>query len=214
MNKDFVIIFDLDGTLLDTNTLIWKSFEHVFHQYKKGYELSKEELVSFLGPSLKASLLRYFDEDMIEELIDYYRAFNHTHHEDYVELYPHVMETIHCLKEQGYPLAILTTKLKEAALIGLDMFQLTDDFDVIIGHQEVMNQKPHPEGIELIMKTCHCHRGIMIGDNVSDIMAGKNAGIHTVGVSWSLKRDELVKVKPDMMIDDLSELIDIVERVK
>ena len=69
------VIFDLDGTLLNTDLLIRKSFIHVFKKYKPGYTLSEEELLSFLGPSLFDTFSRYFDASMIDELIDYYREF-------------------------------------------------------------------------------------------------------------------------------------------
>ena len=66
------VIFDLDGTLLNTNLLIKKSFIHTFKKYKPGYTLSEEELLSFLGPSLKNTFSRYVEEDQVDELIQYY----------------------------------------------------------------------------------------------------------------------------------------------
>ena len=104
MKKDYLVIFDLDGTLLDTDILIYHSFEHVFHQYKPDYELSDEELLSFLGPSLSSSMRRYFPDEMIDEVIACYREYNHSHHEDFVTIYPTVIETLKMLKEKGYPL--------------------------------------------------------------------------------------------------------------
>ena len=75
----------MDGTLVDTKELIYKSFIHTFEKYKLGYHLSEEELKSFLGPSLKNSFLRYFDESQIDEIIAYYREFNHAHHDEYIK---------------------------------------------------------------------------------------------------------------------------------
>lgn len=206
------VIFDLDGTLLNTDLLIRKSFIHVFKKYKPGYTLSEEELLSFLGPSLFDTFSRYFDASMIDELIDYYREFNHTHHEDYVTIYPGVKETLQTLKEMGYPLAIVTTKIKEAVYIGLDLFGIRDYFDVIIGHDDVKKSKPDPEGINKALEKLGLNDGYYIGDNVTDIMAGKNAGLHTIGVKWSPKGyDLLEKENPDLLIDHFSEVIEFIK---
>lgn len=212
MKKDFVVIFDLDGTLLNTDLVIRKSFDHVFHQYKEGYILSEEEHLSFLGPTLVSSFQRYFPEDMIDELVECYRDYNMSHHKDYVTIYPTVKDTLKTLKNKGYPLAVVTTKKKDAALLGLDLFELTDCFDVIIGVDNVEKVKPDPEGILTVMKQTNCMKGVMIGDNVSDILAGKNAHIYTIGVNWSPKgSNEIKKLKPDMMIDKMQEIIGFIE---
>lgn len=205
------IIFDLDGTLLNTDTLIQKSFIHVFKKYKPDYTLSQEELLSFLGPSLKETFSRYFDKTMVEELINYYREFNHSHHEDYVTIYPYVKETLLKLKELGYPLGIVTTKVKDAVYIGLDLFDLTDCFDVIIGHDDVSRSKPDPEGIFKALKALNVDDGYYIGDNVTDIQAGKNAGMKTIGVKWSPKGYDLMeKENPDCMVDSYQEILEYI----
>ena len=215
MKKTLAIIFDLDGTLLNTDLLIHKTFEHVFKKYKPGYELSEEEHLSFLGPTLHATFSRYFDESMIDELIEYYREYNHAHHEDYVTIYPTVKETLETLKNQGYPLAVVTTKYSKAAYIGLDLFDITKYFDVVLGMDHVQHVKPNPEGILKAMEKTGCTKAVYIGDNTSDIMAGKNAGIYTVGVKWTPKgTKEMETLNPDMLIDQMSDLLEFIERVK
>jgi len=214
MNKDFVVIFDLDGTLLNTDLLIHKSFEHVFQKYKPEYQLSKEDYLSFLGPPLKDSFLRFFPETMIDELVDCYREHNHSHHEDYVMIYPTVKETLEILKEKGYSLGVVTTKYREAALIGLDLFDITQYFDMIVAGEEVVHSKPHPEGLLKVMKQTHCSKGVMIGDNTSDILSGKNAHLYTIGVKWSPKgTKEVEALQPDLMIEQMDEIIDFIEGV-
>lgn len=214
MKKNFVVIFDLDGTLLNTDLLIHKSFEYVFQKYKPNYQLTKEEHLSFLGPMLSDSFRRYFPEDMIDELVGCYREYNHTHHEDYVTIYPTVKETLEILKKKGYSLGVVTTKFKDAAMIGLDLFDITQYFDVIIGGNEVSHSKPDPEGLFKVMEYTNCSKGAMIGDNTSDILSGKNASIYTIGVNWSPKgTKEVEKLKPDLMINQMDEIIDFIERV-
>lgn len=214
MKKNLAIIFDLDGTLLNTDLLIQKSFDHVFAKYKPGYILSHEEHLSFLGPTLKATFERYFPATMTQELIDYYRAYNHAHHSDYVTIYPTVKETLKTLKSKGYPLGVVTTKYSQAAYIGLDLFDMTDDFDVVIGMDQVENVKPDPEGIFKALEMTKCQKAVYVGDNVSDIMAGKNAQAYTIGVKWTPKgTQDMERLHPDLMIDQMDEIIAFIERV-
>lgn len=213
MKNKFVVIFDLDGTLLNTDTLIFESFKHVFKEYFPEYSLTKEELLSFLGPTLKDSFSRY-TSDKIEECIECYREYNHAHHEDYVTIYPHVIDVLKELKSKGYPLAVVTSKMKDAALIGLNLFDLTKYFDAIIGMDNVSKVKPDPEGINEALKKTNCVKGVMIGDNKSDILSGKNAGIYTIGVKWSPKGPQkMIELEPDLLIDDMSEIVNFIEGV-
>lgn len=211
--KKFAVIFDLDGTVLNTDLLIKKSFEHVFKKYMPEHMLSEEEYLSFLGPTLVESFGRYFPQHQIDELVECYREYNHAHHHDYVTIYPHVKETLKYLKERGYPLAIVTTKYSRAAYIGLDMFDITKYFDVVIGMDQVNCVKPHPEGLLKVLEQTDSHRGVMIGDNPTDILAGKNAGMYTIGVKWTPKGTKAMEaLQPDLMIDDMKEIVDFIER--
>ncbi|MEG0275913.1 MAG: pyrophosphatase PpaX [Coprobacillus sp.] len=214
MKKDLTVIFDLDGTLLNTDLLIKKSFEHVFKIYKPDYQLSDEEYLSFLGPTLLASFKRYFPLDLCEELIDCYREYNHAHHEDFVTIYPTVIETLEKLKQKGYPLAVVTTKQTQAAFIGLDLFSMRDYFEMVIGVDCVKHVKPDPEGIYNVVGKTKTSKAIMIGDNSSDILAGKNADVYTIGVTWSPKgTKEMEDLHPDLMIDQMDEIIEFIERI-
>lgn len=213
MKKELAVIFDLDGTLLNTDLLIRKSFDHVFEKYKPGYQLTHEEHLSFLGPTLKDTFERYFPSSMSDELIEYYRDFNHAHHEDYVTIYPTVKETLQYFKDNDYPLAVVTTKFSEAAYIGLDLFDLRDYFDIVLGMDQVQNVKPDPEGILRVMNEMACKKAVYIGDNTSDILAGKNAGVYTIGVKWTPKgTQDMEKLQPDLMINQMDEIIDFIER--
>lgn len=215
MKQDLAIIFDLDGTLLNTDLLIKKTFEHVFQKYKPGYQISEEEYLSFLGPTLHDTFSRYFSEDMIDELIAYYRDYNHSHHEDFVTIYPTVIETLQNLRSQGYPLAVVTSKYSVAAYIGLDLFKIRDLFDVVLGMDHVSHVKPDPEGILTAMHQLNCQKAIYVGDNTSDIMAAKNAHVYSVGVLWTPKgTKDIEALHPDFMVSQMDELIDFVERVK
>lgn len=214
MKKDLAIIFDLDGTLLNTDLLIQKTFDHVFEKYKPGYTLSEEEHLSFLGPTLVATFQRYFPENMIEELVNYYRDYNHAHHKDYVTIYPMVKETLENLKQNDYPLAVVTTKSKYAAHLGLELFDMIKYFDIVLGMEDVKNVKPDPEGILKAMDMMKCSNAIYVGDNHTDIQAGKNANVYTAGVKWTPKGTSAMEaLHPDFMIERMDDILKCLERI-
>lgn len=208
---DLAIIFDLDGTVINTDSLIFETFRYVFNKYLPGHDLSQEELHSFLGPSLRSSFSRYFEHEIVEECVRDYRRYNHEVHEKYVTIYPGVVETLVRLKQKGYPLAIVTTKYQESAYLGLDMFDLRQYFDLVIGSDQVSRTKPDPEGINYVLTKLNIARGIYIGDNDTDILAAKNANIVSVGVKWSPKGyAHIEQAGADYLIDSFTQIESIV----
>ena len=117
------------------------------------------------------------------------------------------------LFRSGYKLAIVSTKVRDVVLKGLDLMNLRPFFEVIITLDEVENAKPHPEPIEkaLVALGSSPEEAIMIGDNHHDILAGKNAGVLSAGVAWSAKgREHLAHYEPDFMLDNMKDLLPIV----
>lgn len=208
------VIFDLDGTLVDTKALIYASFQHTFKKYKPEYVLSDEELASFLGPTLKTTFQRYFDEDQIDEIIAYYRSYNHEHHDQLVQEFPNVKKTLTYLKEEGYPMAVMSNKLGDTVKMGLKRFGYDQYFDVVLGSEEIEAPKPSPSGI---LKACELlHVGhddvIYIGDAITDIEACKRMGAFSVAfVPEEEKAEKMRKTNPCVMIKDMKELVDIVK---
>lgn len=208
------VIFDLDGTLVDTKALIYASFQHTFAKYKPNYVLSDEELSSFLGPTLKATFQRYFDEEQIDEIIAYYRTYNHEHHDELVQEFPHVRTTLTYLKEAGYPMAVMSNKLGDTVKMGLRRFGYDQFFDVVLGSEEIEEPKPSPSGI---LKACEllgvgCDDVIYIGDAVTDVEACKRMAAFSVAfVPEQEKAEKMRKMNPCVMISDMQELIEVVK---
>ena len=98
---DNVLLFDLDGTVLNTDELIFQSFRYTFKKLLPDYTLSEEELLSFLGPPLRDSFARYLSGDQVDEAVQIYRAYNHEKLYDYVTLYLAKQEVIKKLHEKG-----------------------------------------------------------------------------------------------------------------
>ncbi|MBN9655871.1 pyrophosphatase PpaX [Halobacillus sp. GSS1] len=204
------ILFDLDGTLIDTNELIIASFTHTIEQYSdRSYE--REEILDFIGPPLRESLHKV-NPDKVEEMVETYRKHNIENHNRYVKAYEGVVETIETLKEQGYKLGIVTTKMRNTVHMGLELTNLDGLFETVVTLDDVTNAKPHPEPIvkALNQLDSQASEAMMVGDNTHDIEAGQNAGTKTAGVAWTVKgRKVLDDLNPDYMLDNMRDLLKI-----
>ncbi|PQD96291.1 pyrophosphatase PpaX [Pradoshia eiseniae] len=210
--KITTLLFDLDGTLINTNELIIASFLHTLNHYYPN-QYTREDVYEFIGPSLLETFSG-LDLERAEEMIEHYREHNHLHHDLLVEEYEGVYETIRELKERNYKVGIVTTKMRKAVQRGLLKGRLDSFFDVVVTLDDVKNPKPDPEPIELALKLIgsSAEETIMVGDNSHDILAGKNAGTKTAGVAWALKgRDYLEQYGPDYMLENMRDLLKIVE---
>ncbi|MDL4839281.1 pyrophosphatase PpaX [Aquibacillus rhizosphaerae] len=204
------ILFDLDGTLIDTNELIIASFTHTLNKYA-GKSYTREQILDFIGPPLVDSFKKV-DPVRVDELVQTYRDHNLSNHDSYVVAYPTVVDTMIKLKQAGFQLGIVTTKVKSTAEMGLSLTGLTDFFEVLIGLEDVTHAKPHPEPIIKALTELNAHPAttLMVGDNYHDIEAGKNAGTKTAGVAWTIKgREALEAYQPDYMLEEMSDLLKI-----
>lgn len=209
-NKINTVLFDLDGTLIDTNELIISSFLHTLeHYYPNRYK--REDVLPFLGPTLRETF-EPMDPTKVDEMIATYRKYNLAHHDTFVTEFPTVLETVKILKERGYKVGIVTTKLSDVVMKGLKLTKLDSYFDVIVALDHVEKAKPDPEPIFNALKQLGSQpeEAIMVGDNFHDILAGKNAGTKTAGVAWTIKgRDYLEKFDPDYILEEMADLLKI-----
>lgn len=206
------LLFDFDGTLLNTNNLIIESFMHVFDEKFPG-QFTKNDCLAFIGPSLKETF-EQIAPDQTEALIAQYRAWNELHHEELVTEYDGVVETLNTLHEMGIRLVIVSTKIHANIVRGLDVLGVTHLFEHIIGFDDVQHVKPHPEPIEKALELLQLEKEdvIMIGDNSHDIEAAHNAGVDSAGVAWSIRGEAfLQQYRPTYILQHMSNLIEIVK---
>ncbi|WP_053368203.1 pyrophosphatase PpaX [Bacillus sp. FJAT-27245] len=206
------ILFDLDGTLIDTNDLIINSFLHTLNRYYPN-KYTRDDVLPFMGPTLRETF-GAINPEIVEDMVAIYRTFNRANHDLLVKEFTGVFETVRTLKEGGYKIGIVTTKMHDVVLKGLKLSKLDQFFDVIVALDHVKNAKPDPEPLMLALEQLGSkpETAIMVGDNYHDILAGKNAGTKTAGVAWSLKgREYLEKFEPDFMLESMADILDIVE---
>lgn len=208
------ILFDLDGTLLDTNELIIQSFQHTYQRHLNK-QVDKEEIIKTFGEILKITLDREFGDDS-EEAIKTYRNFQIGKFEKLISIHAGVKEGVIKLYKQGYKLGVVTSRLNESAIRGLNHFGLMEYFNIIIGADDTEKHKPDPTPAFMALKEMggKPEETIFVGDSPFDVLCSKNAGIKSVIVGWSaLPMDMILKHEPGFVVDSMENLVALVEKL-
>lgn len=207
-------IFDFDGTLGDSRGLIVKTMMDTFD--KMGIERpSTEACIGTIGLPLDQcfAVSAHLDAEQSEACAEVYRKiFKINNVPGAVQPFPDVVETLKRLHEDGNVLAIASSRRHES-LDGLVAdFGITNLFTAIVGADDVVNAKPYPEPVNLILTRLHFEpqQALVIGDAPYDILMGRNAGTKTCAVTWGNgTREELLAVLPDIMIDHFADVLTI-----
>ena len=210
-NRIEAVLFDWDGTLLDSKPLIDESFYYVFQKYFPDHELTVEELDTFFGPSLEETFSKFtHDKELIKELISCYREFNIANHDEMVKLFPGVKDVVKYLHKHNIKLGVVSSKRRDVLEQGINLFNLGQYFDVIISGDDVTKTKPDPEGILKAKEALGLSKVLYVGDSVGDIKAGKYANCKTCAVIYDLegiRNAELVDAEPDKVIYKFYDLV-------
>lgn len=207
-------LFDLDGTLLDTNELILSSFKHTL-KTALNLQVEEREITKHFGQPLQYTFEQYGASNC-DELIRIYRAYNEEKHDTMCLAFEGVKEMLIELKSMGIKTAIVTSKRKALCERGLKIAGIIDLFDVIITPESTEKHKPAGEPA---LKACDIlgvlpEEAIMIGDSHIDIQCGKNANCKTVAVKYTvLPIEELEKKEPDYFIDKPADLLQIIKKI-
>lgn len=198
------ILWDFDGTLVDTNQLIIESWQHTYRHYL-GYEKPEEVIIRYFGEPLLITLAREFPNVDPEESSAIYRSYQKGISEDFIKTVPGIADAIKKFNELGLKQCIVTSRSGESTLRYLDIFGLRDCFDGIVSCDDTDKHKPEPEPILLALEKMGVNAGeaIMIGDGPFDIKCANNAGVRSVLVGWR------ATVGVDPIIDDAEETYEV-----
>jgi len=180
------VLFDLDGTLLDSMELIRRSYGHALRVHR-GVEPEHESWLEGIGRPLRWQFARHAqDPAEVEAMIATYRAHNLAHHDAAVSAFPGAIEAVRALAERGLGLAIVTSKLRSGALRGLARGGFEDLFPVIVAADDVKEHKPDPAPVRAALAALgvEASRAVMVGDSPHDLAAGRGAGTRTAAVAW------------------------------
>lgn len=212
MNKYDLILFDLDGTIADTDELIVETMNILYDKYRNGKRTPKEEIYYFSGPPIGDTLKKEFPHMDTEKLIDEFASISWDLYASIVTSYPHCLEALAELKDKGIKLGVVTSKMHETSLYCLKMIKLDKLITYVCAYDDVSKPKPSGEGIIKSMSAFGIKdksKVLYVGDNASDYECAKDAGVDSMIVSWGpRKRPDYVK--PTYWLNDFIELEDIV----
>jgi HAD superfamily hydrolase (TIGR01549 family) len=201
------IVFDMDGTLTQTNQLIYDSFNYIAQKYA-GRTYTIPEIHAMFGPPEEEALLEIVRLDQMDEVMKDYLAFYRTHHSQLARLYPGIDEILRYTKERGKNLALFTGKGTHTTRITLQEFHIDKYFDFVVTGNDVVNRKPSSEGLRKIMEhfALQPNEVLMVGDAVSDVKAAHEAGVKIAAVVWdSYAKDIVMQMKSDSIFHDVVE---------
>ncbi|HEY7504532.1 MAG TPA: HAD-IA family hydrolase [Gemmatimonadales bacterium] len=207
------VLFDLDGTLIDSVRLILDSYHHTLATHGLPPR-TDEEWLAGVGTPLTAQFADWGDDpETLNALIATYREYNLTHHDRMVTVYAGVVDVVRALKENGITTGLVTSKNRAGAVRGLTLVQLKAMMDVLVCSDEVENPKPHPEPVEKAVRLLGADplATVYVGDSVHDMIAGRAAGVRTAAALWGpFGRSHLEGSRPDYWLERPDELLALV----
>ena len=208
-----LLIFDLDGTLIDSRRDVANAINHALVQL--GYSaLPHETIYRFVGDGIQRSIERIVGSqasDLVEQAIQMYRSHYSQHLLDHTVLYPYVEETLAAFGHKKK--AVVSNKRQEPSVAILKGLKVSHHFNMILGGDQVIEKKPAPESILRTLNQLRVapKQAIMIGDSPDDLQAGRVAGLITCGVTYGFHpKERLLAARPDYLIDSLQQLRDVI----
>jgi len=201
------VLFDLDGTLIDTVELIRVSFRYATKAVL-GYELSDEITMANVGQPL-ARQFHDMAPDHAAELLRVYREFNMAHHDDLAKAYPGTRETLGEVMRRGIPMGIVTSKGTAAASRGIELFGLGDLMSVVVTADDVPRHKPDPFPLQFAAGLLGVELGysMYLGDSPHDMQAALSAHAVAVAALWgAFPRDDVLSPGPPFALSRIADL--------
>jgi pyrophosphatase PpaX len=212
---DYAVLFDLDGTLVDSIDLLVESMEFAFGDRVRRPPV--DEWIAAIGTPLTAMLRGYAEDDAdVEFLIGRYREFQVANHDARTTPYPGAAEAVRALHAAGHPLGVVTSKLEVGARRSLKLVGVEECFGAVVGIDHTERHKPEPEPVWHALKLLGVRpdRAIFIGDSTHDMRAGRAAGVRTGAALWGpFSRAQLEATRPDHWFSSLDEIPAAVARL-
>jgi pyrophosphatase PpaX len=207
-----VVLFDLDGTLIDSGPIILASMRHACVSVL-GYEPDEDRVRSAIGGPGLVEQMRELDPRRVDELVDAYRAHNEPLHEQ-LEAFGGMLELLPRLRDGGWRLGIVTAKRRETVRLAFARFPVLEEVtEVLVGSDDTERHKPHPDPLLEALSRLGATPGeaAYVGDSPFDIRAAKAAGMLAVAVGWGgiHHADRLAEEEPNVLVHEPLELLDV-----
>ncbi len=206
------LLFDLDGTLIDSIGLLLESMRFAFDGRERAP--TTEQWVAGIGTPLRTQLGEWCDgAEEVEALVERYRDFQGIHLPRMTAAYPGVLDTIAWARAEGHATALVTSKGRGMTARSLEHVGLDGAFDAIVTFEETERHKPMPDPVLLALSrlSLPATGALFVGDSPHDMHAGRAAGVRTAAAQWGpFSREELAVAAPDYWMTSITELPDIV----
>jgi len=204
-----VVLFDLDGTVIDSGAIILASMRHAAKEVL-GTDVPDEQLMSAVGgPGLEAQM-RTIAPDQVDELVNVYRAHNEPLHDE-LQCCAGMEDVLVQLKEEGRRLGIVTAKRRQTVELAFARLPIEHLFETVVGGDETERHKPDPAPLLLALDRLGARpeEAAYVGDAPFDVKAAKAAGLFAIGVTWGgiHARERLEAEEPDALVDSPGELL-------
>ena len=187
MNKYRLILFDLDGTLCDTDEMIVQTMHAIYKDYKPTKIRTREELYYFSGPPIRETLKNEFPNYDPDEMYEVFKRVSKDFYAPCVKAYKDEEKVLKALKDKGYLLGVVTNKGLPLTIYSLEICHIKEYFDVIVSADDVAIPKPDPTGVFKAMEKVKIQNKedvLYIGDNDIDYVTASNAGVDALLVAW------------------------------
>lgn len=205
------VLFDLDGTLLDSFALITGAFRDACRAVL-GREPSEREVLARWGKPL-AIRFEALAPSRVDALVAAYTAAYDASYAALIRPFPGVEDLLRRLRDAGAVLAVVTSKRRRSALRDLETFGLLPRFGAVVAGEDVTHVKPAPEPVLRALRELDAEAGDawMVGDGVLDVQAGRAAGVRTIGALWGAReREALAASAPDYVAASPGEIVSLV----
>jgi pyrophosphatase PpaX len=207
------VLFDFDGTLVDTTEMIHQSMRHATSSVLGREDIPRETLLANVGQPLPRQM-ELIDTENVESLLEAYRSHHERHHDALIREFPGVEESLSRLRSAGIKVAVVTSKRRVSVEMALEIFPgLRNVVDRFVTLEDTTHHKPHPEPLLRALKLLGSipkERAAYVGDSPFDVEAAKAAELTSVAVSWgAFSEDALRASGPDHLVPDIRSAVDI-----
>ncbi len=213
MTRADLLIFDLDGTLIDSKKDLANA-ANAARAHMGMAPIADERVHSYVGNGAPVLIRRVLGaeatEAQVQEALEFFLEYYREHMLDYTALYAGVREALDRLRDAGVRMAVLTNKPVRISRAIVDGLGLGGHFRQVYGGNSFDFKKPHPIGIETLIAECGAsrERTMMVGDSSVDMQTARNANVSSCGVTYGFQPESLAAVPPDLLVDRMEELAD------
>jgi pyrophosphatase PpaX len=214
-SRPYAVLFDLDGTLIDSIALLLASMRHTFEGRQR--RPTDAEWIEGLGTPLPKQLTPYIESDEDRErLLNRYRTFQIENHDQLMAHYEGVIDTLALLYQRGHPMGVVTSKGNLMMERGLKFIGADDYIEVAIGYDSVHIHKPDPYPVKAALEKLEYapHEAVFVGDSPHDVRSGNEAGVITIAALWGpFTRSALEPYKPTYFLENIRQLPALLDRI-